>query len=421
MKLLLVGGGGREHALAWKLSQSNKLTKLYCAPGNAGIAELAECIDIKSDDIERMCDFAKKEAIDLVLVAPDDPLAMGMVDAMQARGIAAFGPNKAAARIEASKSFAKDLMKKYDIPTANYAVFSDYSKAKEYLKQCEFPLVVKADGLALGKGVLICQNCEEAESALKSCFCDKTFGDAGNTVLIEEFLEGPEMSILAFADGTYITPMLSAQDHKRVFDHDQGPNTGGMGTFAPSPRLTPEIDDFFREKIMWPTLRAMENEACPFSGVLYFGLMLTKDGPKVIEYNARFGDPETQVILPLLKTDLIDVMLAVIDGKLEQQKIDWDDGAAVCVVLASGGYPGKYKTGLPIHGLEKLKDKKDILVFQAGTKKDDDETYLTAGGRVLGIVGLGDDLNEASQIAYAAVDEISFEGMHYRSDISKGK
>ena len=417
MKVLLVGGGGREHAIAWKLRQSSRLTALYCAPGNAGIAQMATCVDIAATNIPEMVRFAKEKEMDLVIVAPDDPLAMGMVDALQKEGIRAFGPDQAAARIESSKVFSKDLMKKYHIPTAQYAVFQDAEKAYAYLKTCAFPVVVKADGLALGKGVLICQNEEEAQKAIQTCMIDCAFGDAGKTIIIEAFITGPEMSVLAFADGKTIVPMISAQDHKRVFDHDEGPNTGGMGTFAPSPHMNAELEKTFREDIMMPTMQAMEKEGCPFSGVLYFGLMLTADGPKVLEYNARFGDPETQVVLPLLKTDLLDIMEAVVDRRLDDQPIEWQDGAAVCVVLASKGYPGAYPKGLPIEGL-KAAEEMGAMVFHAGTKRGKDGRFETNGGRVLGVSALGDDLADAAEKAYQAVGKIGFDGMHYRRDIA---
>lgn len=419
MNVLLVGSGGREHAIAWKVCQSKRLEKLYCAPGNAGIAQLAECVPIAATDIEAMVAFAKKEKIDLVIVAPDDPLSMGMVDAMQATGIAAFGPNQAAARIESSKVFAKDLMKKYGIPTAGYRIFTDSDQALQFLENsADYPIVIKADGLALGKGVLICGNKQEAKEAIQMCMVDKAFGDAGDTVLVEDFIQGPEMSILAFADGKTIVPMISAQDHKRIFDGDHGPNTGGMGTFAPSPKMTPELEQFFEEQIMWPTMKAMEQEGCSFSGVLYFGLMLTENGPKVLEYNARFGDPETQVVLPLLETDLLDIMEAVVEKRLDHQSIVWKNEFAVCVVLASAGYPGAYKKGIPIQGLEYLQDKKNILAFHAGTDKRENE-FVTNGGRVLGVTAVAPTLDQAAKQAYQAIDQIFFEGMQYRTDISK--
>lgn len=419
MNVLLVGSGGREHALAWKVCQSKRLEKLYCAPGNAGIAQLAECVPIAVTDIDAMVTFAKKEKIDLVIVAPDDPLSMGMVDAFQAAGIAAFGPNQAAARIESSKVFSKNLMRKYHVPTAGYQTFTDADQALRFLDSYEsYPIVVKADGLALGKGVLICENKQQAQEAIQMCMIDKVFGDAGNTVLVEEFIEGPEMSILAFADGETIVPMISAQDHKRIFDGDQGPNTGGMGTFAPSPEMTPGLAKFFEENIMWPTMKAMEKEGCPFSGVLYFGLMLTKDGPKVLEYNARFGDPETQVVLPLLETDLLDIMEAVVEKRLDKQPIVWKDEAAVCVVLASAGYPGAYQKGTPIQGVESLENEKNIFLFHAGTDEKED-VFVTNGGRVLGVTAVARTLEQAAEYAYKAVDQISFDGMQYRTDISK--
>lgn len=414
MKVCIIGSGGREHALALKLSQSTHKPELFAVPGNAGIAEVAACVPLKATDVEGVAALSKKERFDLVVVTPDDPLALGMVDALKNEGIRAFGPNKAAARIESSKAFSKDLMRKYGIPTARYEVFDAYEAAKEYVESCDLPVVLKADGLALGKGVLICQTREEARAALGQIMLEKAFGDAGNRVVIEEFMTGPEVSVLAFVDGETLAPMVSAQDHKRALDNDEGLNTGGMGCFAPSPKYTPELAALVEKTIMRPTLRAMVQEGCPFSGVLYFGLMLTDDGPKVLEYNARFGDPETQVILPLLKTDLLDVLLAVADGRLADRSIEFYDGSAVCVVLASGGYPGSYKTGLPIGGLGSVPG--DVLVYHAGTKAQGGQ-FLTAGGRVLGVTATGKDIPAARVRAYAAVKGIAFEGMHYRTDI----
>lgn len=416
MKVLVIGGGGREHALVWKLSQSHRISKLYCAPGNGGIASLAECIDIQATDIQGVVDFAKKNQIDLTVVAPDDPLAMGMVDALEEEGLKAFGPNKAAAAIESSKVFAKELMEKYKIPTAKYKVFSLFEAAVLYLDEINYPAVIKADGLALGKGVIIAANREEAESALKSIMVDKTFGSAGNRVLIEEYISGPEVSILAFTDGKTIIPMVSSQDHKRAYDKDEGPNTGGMGAFSPSPHYTPEVASYVEEHIIGPTITAMNKEGRPFKGVLYFGLMLTSEGPKVLEYNARFGDPETQVVLPRLKTDLLDIMEAVVDERLDQVKVEWDDRAAVCVVVASGGYPGSYEKGLTINGLENLENKQDVFLFHAGTRWNG-TSLVTNGGRVLGVTALGESLAEAAKEAYNQVDLISFKDMHFRRDI----
>ncbi len=416
MKVLVIGGGGREHALVWKLSQSPRITKLYCAPGNGGIASLAECIDIQATDIQGVVDFAKENQIDLTVVAPDDPLAMGMVDALEDKGLKAFGPRKAAAAIESSKVFAKELMEKYNIPTAKYKVFNQYEAAVSYLDEINYPAVIKADGLALGKGVIIAAKREEAESALKSIMVEKAFGSAGDRVLIEEYISGPEVSILAFTDGKTIIPMVSSQDHKRAYDKDRGPNTGGMGAFSPSPHYTPEVAAYVAKHIIGPTIEAMNKEGRLFKGVLYFGLMLTSEGPKVLEYNARFGDPETQVVLPRLKTDLLDIMEAVIDERLDQVKIEWDDRAAVCVVIASGGYPGSYEKGLTITGLEKVGNKQDIFVFHAGTKRNG-TSLVTNGGRVLGVTALGETLAEAAEKAYYQVNLISFKDMHYRKDI----
>ncbi|MBE3102017.1 MAG: phosphoribosylamine--glycine ligase, partial [Firmicutes bacterium] len=399
MKVLVVGGGGREHTLVWKLSQSPRITKLYCAPGNGGIAALAECVDIEMTDIQGIVDFVKVNKIDLTVVAPDDPLAMGMVDALENNGLRAFGPRKDAAIIEASKVFAKDLMKKYQIPSAQYEVFNQFEQAISYLDGLDYPVVIKADGLALGKGVVIAQTRMEAENALKSMMIERIFGHAGEQVLIEEFMTGPEVSILAFTDGKSIVPMVSSQDHKRAYDNDQGPNTGGMGTFSPSPKYTPEIAAYAEENIIRPTMEAMNNEDRQFKGVLYFGLMLTPQGPKVLEYNARFGDPETQVVLPRLKTDLLDILEAVIDQRLDQVPIEWVDNAAVCVILASGGYPGKYKKGLLITGIDEVNNLENTMVFHAGTKVTD-QGIVTNGGRVLGVTTLGRNLIDARTRVY---------------------
>lgn len=415
MNILVVGGGGREHAIVWKIAQSPKVTKIYCAPGNGGIAELAECVDIKATDIDAMVQFAKERQIDLVMVAPDDPLVLGMVDAMEAAGIRAFGPRKNAAIIEGSKVFSKDLMKKYNIPTAAYEVFTDSASAIDYVKrQNSFPAVIKAEGLALGKGVIIAQDLEEAVTGIRSIMDDKQFGDSGNRIVIEEYLQGPEVSVLAFTDGKTVVPMVSAQDHKRAYDNDEGLNTGGMGTFSPSRLYTDDIAAECMDNIFLPTIKAMQQEGRPFKGVLYFGLMMTKNGVKVIEYNARFGDPETQVVLPRLKTDLVEIMEAIIDERLDTVNIEWDDNAAVCVVLASGGYPTKYQTGYEIKGLETAKD--NIIVFHAGTKRQDGK-IVTAGGRVLGVTAVSATLDQAIADAYKAVESISFQDMHYRKDI----
>ena len=416
MKILVVGGGGREHAIVWKLSQSVKKPIIHCAPGNGGIAALATCVPIKATDVPAMVDYAKKERFDLVVVAPDDPLALGMVDALEAAGIRAFGPNAAAARIEASKVFAKDLMRKYGIPTAGYRVFTSPEAALAHLRDCAYPTVVKADGLALGKGVIICKTHEDAKTAVQKIMVDKAFGASGARVIVEDYIEGPEVSVLCFADGTRLVPMVSSQDHKRAFDRDEGPNTGGMGTFAPTPKYTPAVEDEVTRTILLPTIRAMAEEDAPFKGVLYFGLMLTGDGPRVLEYNARFGDPETQVVLPLLKTDLIDIMEATIDGTLDGMDVEWEQGACVCVVIASGGYPGPYQKGYEITGLKALQGRDDIIVFHAGTQLKDGKT-VTAGGRVLGVTAKAEDIAGAREKAYAAVEDIRFTGAHYRRDI----
>ncbi len=413
MKILVVGGGGREHTIVWKIAQSPKVDKIYCAPGNGGISELAECVDINACDIDKMVEFAKEKNIDLVMVAPDDPLVLGMVDAMENAGIRAFGPKKNAAIIEGSKVFSKNLMKKYNIPTASYEVFDNSRDALEYLKKGSFPTVIKAEGLALGKGVIIAKNMDEATDAVVEIMENKKFGESGSRIVIEEFLTGPEVSVLAFTDGKTVVPMVSAQDHKRAYDNDEGPNTGGMGTFSPSRLYTKAMEEECMNNIFLPTIKAMTAEGRTFKGVLYFGLMMTENGVKVIEYNARFGDPETQVVLPRLKTDLVDIMEAVIDEKLSDINIEWADNAAVCVVLASGGYPVKYKSGYEISGLDQIKD---AYVFSAGTKADGGKLY-TAGGRVLGVTAVAGNLDAAIEKAYENVGKISFTDMHYRKDI----
>jgi phosphoribosylamine--glycine ligase len=414
MKVLVVGSGGREHAIVYALSKSPRVTRLYCAPGNGGISTLAQCVPIKATDIPAMVDFAREEKIDLVVVAPDDPLALGMVDALEEAGIRAFGPRAAAAKIESSKAFAKNLMKKYGIPTARYEVFSELEAALEYIRSQGAPIVVKADGLALGKGVVVAQTVEEAEAALRSMMEEKSFGESGSTVVIEECMTGPEVTMLCFTDGKTIKPMLSSQDHKRAYDNDQGPNTGGMGAFCPSPKFTPEIAAWCMEHIFHPTMEAMNAEGRAFKGVLYFGLMLTPQGPRVVEYNARFGDPETQPILSMLETDLLDIMEAVIDERLAEIEIKWKPGAACCVVLASGGYPVKYQTGYEISGLDKVPE--DVIVYHAGTRLENGR-YYTAGGRVLGVTAVAEDLPRAVEKAYAGAAKISFKDMHYRKDI----
>ena len=419
MKVLVVGSGGREHAVIRALSKNKSIDEIVCAPGNGGIASLATCVNITATDVDGMVDYAKNNGVDFCVVTPDDPLALGMVDAMEAAGIPSFGPNKKAAQIEASKVFAKGLMKKYGIPTAAYEVFTDPADVLAYLqKRNTWAAVIKADGLALGKGVLIAQNEEEAKAAVKELMVDKKFGASGNEVVVEEFMEGPEVSVLSFTDGHVIVPMVSSMDHKRADDGDKGLNTGGMGTIAPSPVYTPEVAKECMEKIFVPTMHAMNKEGRTFKGVLYFGLMLTKDGPKVVEYNCRFGDPETQVVLPLLKSDLFTIMRAVHDEKLADLDIEWSDEAAACIMEASGGYPESYKKGYEIHGLDENGQHPGVYVYHSGTKKENGKFY-TNGGRVLGIMATGSDLKEALAKAYAAVDEIGFENMHYRHDIGR--
>lgn len=421
MNILMIGSGGREHALIKKLLESPKCTNLYCAPGNGGISCDAKIVDIGVMDKENMVKFAKDNSIDLVFVAPDDPLADGMVDAMQHNGIRAFGPNANAAIIEASKVFSKNLMKKYNIPTAKYEVFDNAENAIDYIKaQNTTPVVVKADGLALGKGVIIAQTTAQAVDAVKSIMEDKKFGESGNNIVVEEFLTGPEVSVLAFTDGKCVKPMVSSKDHKRAFDNDEGLNTGGMGTISPNPYYTDKIAEECMNTIFIPTINAMNKEERPFKGCLYFGLMLTPDGPKVIEYNARFGDPEAQVVLPRLKTDLVDICEAVIDEKLADLNIEWYDGAAACVVMASGGYPVAYKKGIQIFGLDDKGQVNGATVYHAGTKYENGKFY-TNGGRVLGVTATADTLDKALEKAYKAVDKISFDGAHFRHDIGKTK
>ncbi len=418
MKVLIVGSGGREHAIAASVAKSKYQPKIYCAPGNAGIAQYAECIDITAMELEKLADFAEKEAIDLTIIGMDDPLVAGVVDVFEARGLRVFGPRKNAAIIEGSKAFSKDLMKKYHIPTAAYENFETAEDAIAYLETCKMPIVVKADGLALGKGVLICQTLNEAKEAVKEIMLDKHFGDAGNRVVIEEFMTGREVSVLCYCDGTHILPMTSAQDHKRAKDNDEGLNTGGMGTFSPSPFYTEEVQKFCEENIYQRTMDAMKAEGRDFVGILFVGLMLTEDGPKVLEYNARFGDPEAQVILPRMKNDIIDVMNACIDGKLDEVPLEFEDNAAVCVVLASDGYPLAYEKGKVITGFENFKDKDGYYVFHAGTKFDGDQ-IVTNGGRVLGITAKGNSLKEARKNAYEATKWIDFENKYMRNDIGK--
>mgnify|MGYP001771156198 FL=1 len=422
MKILVVGGGGREHAVIRKLMESPRAEKIYCAPGNGGIGCDAENVPIAATDVEGMVDFAVKNHIDLVCVTPDDPLAAGMVDALQKAGVRAFGPNKAAAQIEASKVFSKRLMKTYNIPTAAYEVFRDADEAIAFIRRRgEYPVVVKADGLALGKGVLIAQNEEEAVAAVKTIMEDHAFGAAGNQIVVEEFLTGPEVSVLAFTDGKTLKPMVSSKDHKRALDGNQGKNTGGMGTISPNPDYTDEMAARCMQEIFLPTVHAMNAEGRPFCGCLYFGLMLTPNGPKVIEYNSRFGDPEAQVVLPRLETDLVDIMEATIDGTLADLDIRWKPGACACVVMASGGYPESYQKGFEIHGLDangQLDGMDGVTVYHAGTKRENGKFY-TNGGRVLGVTCTGQTLDEALDKAYEAVGRITWEGVHYRRDIGR--
>lgn len=416
MDILVVGGGGREHAICWALKKSSRVGKLYCAPGNGGISQIAECVNISATDVGAMVRFAVDNKIDFVMVAPDDPLALGMVDAMENAGIRAFGPHKNAAIIESSKVFSKRLMKKYNIPTAEYEVFDDMAAAETYIREKGAPIVVKADGLALGKGVVVAQDTQAALDAVHSMMADKKFGDSGSRVVIEECMTGPEVTVLAFTDGKTIVPMLSSQDHKRAFDNDLGPNTGGMGAFCPSPKYTKDIADICMKTIFRPTIDAMEKEGRKFKGVIYFGLMLTPNGPKVVEYNARFGDPETQPILSMLETDLLDIFEAVVDECLDEIDIKWKNGYACCVVMASGGYPEKYDKGYAISGLDNVPA--DITVFHAGTKLENG-VYLTNGGRVLGVTAINDTLDGAAEHAYEGVHAISFDNAHYRTDIGK--
>ena len=419
MKILIVGGGGREHAIAVAVAESPKADKIYCAPGNAGIAEVAECVPIGVDEFDKIASFAKEKEVDLVIVGPDDPLAAGLVDVLEEAGLRVFGPRKNAAILEGSKAFSKDLMKKCNIPTAAYETFDDAKKAEAYLETADYPVVLKADGLALGKGVLICNTKEEALEGVKSIMLDKQFGAAGNRMVVEEFMTGREVSVLSFVDGKTIRIMTSAQDHKRACDGDKGLNTGGMGTFSPSPFYTKEVDDFCKQYIYQPTVDAMAKEGREFKGIIFFGLMLTQKGPKVLEYNARFGDPEAQVVLPRMKNDIVDVMEACIDGTLDKIDLQFEDNAAVCVVLASRGYPVKYEKGLKISGLEKFKDADGYYCFHAGTKFDSQGNIVTNGGRVLGITATGDDLKAARANAYKAAGWVDFANKYMRTDIGK--
>lgn len=418
MKVLIVGSGGREHAIAWKVAQSSRVDKIYCAPGNAGIAEYAECVDIGAMEFDKLVAFAKEKEIDLTVIGMDDPLVGGVVDAFEEAGLRVFGPRKNAAILEGSKAFSKDLMKKYQIPTAAYENFDSAEEALAYLETAKFPIVLKADGLALGKGVLICNTLEEAKEGVRTIMTDKKFGTAGNRMVIEEFMTGREVSVLSYVDGKTIKTMTSAQDHKRAGDGDTGLNTGGMGTFSPSPFYTEEVDAFCRKYIYQATVDAMAAEGREFKGIIFFGLMLTANGPRVLEYNARFGDPEAQVVLPRMKNDIIEVFEACIDGTLDQVDLQFEDNAAVCVVLASEGYPVKYEKGLPIRGLENFRDKEGYYIFHAGTKKTE-QGIVTNGGRVLGVTAKGKDLKEARANAYEAIRLVEFDNKYYRHDIGK--
>ncbi len=416
MKILVVGGGGREHAIVWKLAQNKRISKIYCAPGNGGISALAECVAIQSTDIEKIVGFAKEEAIDLVVVAQDDPLVLGMVDALQAENIVAFGPTKNAAIIEGSKVFSKQLMQEHGIPTAKFSVFDSAEKAKEFAKSMNTPIVVKAEGLALGKGVIIAETHDEAMEAITNIMEREMFGESGRRIVIEEFLKGREVTIMAFTDGKTIIPMPSVQDHKRALDLDKGLNTGGMGAFSPSPIYTDEIADYCMKNIFIPTVNAMNEQNRAFSGILYFGLMITENGVYVVEYNARFGDPEAQVVLPLLKTDLLDIIEAIINKKLDTIDIQWQQSASVCLIAASGGYPLKYSIGYEISGLDEVDH--NTIIFHSGTKYYKEKTF-TSGGRVLGVNALAQTLPEARDEAYKNMKKISFKDMHYRTDILK--
>ena len=418
MKVLIVGSGGREHAIAWSVAKSDKVDKIYCAPGNAGIAEYAECVAIGAMEFDKLVAFAKENEVDLTIIGMDDPLVGGVVDAFEKEGLRVFGPRKNAAILEGSKAFSKDLMKKYNIPTAAYENFDDAKAALAYLETAKFPIVLKADGLALGKGVLICNTLEEAKEGVRSIMLDKQFGAAGNRMVIEEFMTGREVSVLSFVDGKTIKTMTSAQDHKRAKDGDQGLNTGGMGTFSPSPFYTEEVDEFCKKYVYQATVDAMKAEGREFKGIIFFGLMLTSDGPRVLEYNARFGDPEAQVVLPRMKTDIIEVMEACIDGTLDEVDLEFEDNAAVCVVLASDGYPVKYEKGFLIEGLDEFKKHDGYYCFHAGTKFDRD-AVVTNGGRVLGVTAKGKDLKEARANAYAATEWVTFANKYKRNDIGK--
>ncbi|MCS7163860.1 MAG: phosphoribosylamine--glycine ligase [Thermodesulfovibrio sp.] len=417
MKVLVIGSGGREHAIIWKLAQSRVVDKIYCAPGNAGISEIAECIEVENKDFSALVDFVKYEWIDLTVVGPEEPLAKGIIDVFQKEGRRIIGPTKLAAQIESSKVFAKEFMKRHKIPTAEYKVFTSYTHAEEYIRLKGTPIVIKADGLAAGKGVFVCQNYEEAFEALRLIMKEKVFGAAGDKVVIEEFLSGKEASYLVFTDGKNTIPMVTSKDHKRLLDNDEGPNTGGMGTFSPNPIITPELEKEILETIINPTIKGLKQEGIVYKGILYAGLMIVNNKPYVLEFNCRFGDPETQVILPRLETDLVDIFMAISEQKLNKVEVKWKSDASLCVILASEGYPGKYKKGVPITGLEMVKNIKDLFVFHAGTKFNEEGKIVTNGGRVLGVTALGKDIKEARQKVYSAIELIKFEGMQYRKDI----
>ncbi len=417
MKVLVIGGGGREHTIVWKLSQSRHVDKIYCTPGNAGISEIAECLDIGSDNFNALLDFVKYEWIDLTIVGPEDPLSKGIVDAFEKEGRRVLGPNREAAQLESSKVFAKDFMRRYRIPTAEYRAFTSYVHAKDYVNMMGAPLVVKADGLAAGKGVFVCKTVDEATEALRLIIKEKAFGDAGNRVVVEECIIGEEASFMVFTDGKSVVPMASSQDHKRVFDNDEGPNTGGMGAYSPAPVITKAMEDKIMEKVMWPVMKGLRSEGIKFKGILYAGLMIKDDNPYVLEFNCRLGDPETQPVLSRLDTDLVEIAFGILDEKLSDIEIKWKPEVAVCVVLASKGYPGTYEKGKVITGLENIRGETDTFVFHAGTVFNDNKV-VTSGGRVLGVTALGADIREAKEKAYRAIDKIHFEGMHYRKDIA---
>jgi len=418
MKVLIVGSGGREHALVWKIAQSSRVKKIYCAPGNGGIAGIAECVDIPADDIRALADFAEKQKIDLTMVGPEVPLSLGIVDLFAEKGLTVFGPGKSASRLESSKVFSKTIMKKYGVPTADFWVFSDYLEALKFVREANRPLVIKADGLCAGKGVFVCSSLAAQEQAIQALLKDGVFGDAGRTIMIEEKLEGEEASIIVISDGEHIVDMASSQDHKRIFDADQGPNTGGMGAYSPAPVVTDSLLKQIQREVILPVIRGMRSEGVPYRGVLYAGIMMTAAGPKVLEFNVRFGDPETQAIIPRLDSDLVELLLNGISGKLDTVTVKWDKRACVCVVMASAGYPGNYSAGKVISGLDELRARKNVVVFHAGTKKSAGQ-LVSAGGRVLGVTGLGNTVREAIATAYAAVEKIAFPGMQFRKDIGR--